>query len=428
MSLVRRSSLVVAAAVLAAACSSSSTAPPPSVTVAASGGDGQVGAAGQPLATALAVVVKDQAGAPKAGVAVSWSAVTGGGSLVPTSGVTDATGSASTTFTLGLDSVLQTVTATSAGATGSPVTFNETATIQGATQIALAPASSGNAQTDSVLATLAAPYRVVVRNENNAPVMGVIVNWAAPVGVGSVSAPTSTSDASGTATVTRTLGPVAGSQTATASLKGLIGNPVTFTATATAGAPTQIAKNGGDGQTGPISTALPTPHSVIVRDAHGNPVAGVAVNWVVGQGGGSVNPTSGPTGANGVASTVRTLGALLGTQTDTALSAGLSGSPIAFTATATPPPVRVSVGDFFFQSVHNTTKNPAVDTVTAGGTVTWTWIGAVSHGVESTGSPSFTNSTVMSAGSYSFKFTSPGAYTYDCIVHGLLMTGTIVVQ
>ena len=60
--------------------------------------------------------------------------------------------------------------------------------------------------------------------------------------------------------------------------------------------------------------------------------------------------------------------------------------------------------------------------------MTWTWIGAVSHGVESTGSPSFTNSTVMSAGSYSFKFTSPGAYTYDCIVHGLLMTGTIVVQ
>jgi plastocyanin len=29
---------------------------------------------------------------------------------------------------------------------------------------------------------------------------------------------------------------------------------------------------------------------------------------------------------------------------------------------------------------------------------------------------------------YSFTFTTPGTYHYDCAVHGVAMTGTIVVQ
>src|SRR2546430_8744903 len=50
--------------------------------------------------------------------------------------------------------------------------------------------------------------------------------------------------------------------------------------TALPGIPTQIAKNGGDNQTGMINTALPTPHSVIVHDSHGNVVPMVPVAWV----------------------------------------------------------------------------------------------------------------------------------------------------
>ena len=90
----------------------------------------------------------------------------------------------------------------------------------------------------------------------------------------------------------------------------------------------------------------------------------------------------------------------------------------------------MTVGDIFFQSGHNGTKNPAVDTVPVGAAVKWTWTGSASHSVQSEGSPSFTSSQIMagSGKTYSVTFSAPGTYTYDCAVHGAAMTGTIVVQ
>ena len=81
-----------------------------------------------------------------------------------------------------------------------------------------------------------------------------------------------------------------------------------------------------------------------------------------------------------------------------------------------------------FVSRHNGSMNPAVDTITAGSAMTWTWTGTLPHSVRSTGTPSFTSSGVQTgAGSYSVTFTTPGTYRYDCSVHGGAMTGTIVV-
>lgn len=92
---------------------------------------------------------------------------------------------------------------------------------------------------------------------------------------------------------------------------------------------------------------------------------------------------------------------------------------------------QVSVGNDFFRSV-NGSQNPAVDTIDAGGTVTWTWSAAGSHTVQSTGIPPavFRNSVVMSqAGdSYAVTFNQPGTYDYDCAIHGAAMTGRIVVR
>ena len=92
----------------------------------------------------------------------------------------------------------------------------------------------------------------------------------------------------------------------------------------------------------------------------------------------------------------------------------------------------VIIGNIFFKSGHNGTSNPAVDTIPAGTAVTWTWTGtgSTSHSVESEGSPSFASSAIMSGDgkTYSVTFTTPGAYSYDCGVHGQLMTGRIVVQ
>jgi len=82
-----------------------------------------------------------------------------------------------------------------------------------------------------------------------------------------------------------------------------------------------------------------------------------------------------------------------------------------------------------FVSGHNGSRNPAVDTISVGGTVTWAWAGSLPHSVESMGSSSFSSSDIKTgSGSYAVKFTAPGTYQYDCAVHGTAMTGTIVVQ
>ncbi len=95
------------------------------------------------------------------------------------------------------------------------------------------------------------------------------------------------------------------------------------------------------------------------------------------------------------------------------------------------PVGQVTVGNVFFRSVHNGSANPAVDTIAAGGSVTWTWNAAGSHSIQSTGVPDiFRNSVVMSGANdtYTVTFRNPGTYTYECAVHGAAMTGRIVVQ
>jgi len=95
-------------------------------------------------------------------------------------------------------------------------------------------------------------------------------------------------------------------------------------------------------------------------------------------------------------------------------------------------PGTVTIGNIFFQSGNNSTQNPAIDTVAAGTTVTWTWTntGNTPHSVQSEGSTSFTSSATQSGSgkTYTFMFTTPGTYEYDCAVHGAAMTGRIVVQ
>ncbi len=64
-------------------------------------GDNQQGAVGTALPNALVVQVKNGSGNPQAGVTVNFTVTNGGGSVSPTSAVTDANGKASTVLTLG---------------------------------------------------------------------------------------------------------------------------------------------------------------------------------------------------------------------------------------------------------------------------------------------------------------------------------------
>ena len=99
---------------------------------------------------------------------------------------------------------------------------------------------------------------------------------------------------------------------------------------------------------------------------------------------------------------------------------------------AAPLTAAVTVGNIFFKSGLNGSTNSAIDTVAAGGTVTWTWTssGNVPHSVQSLGSPSFTSSAIQTGdgSTYQVQFTTPGTYQYDCAVHGTMMSGTVVVR
>ncbi len=193
----------------------------------------------------------------------------------------------------------------------------------------------------------------------------------------------------------------------------------------------------GDQQTGPVSQPLPNALMIVVtRD--GSPQPAVTVTWSTTDG--SLTPTSGATDATGIGASTWTLGAAGGPQTAQAAVQGATGSPVTFTATATggppppPPPstIGITVGNIFFKSVRNGTSNPAVDTLAVDGTATWTWVNTsgTPHSVRSTGGTKFISSNPLTGDgqTYQFQFTQAGTYTYNCAVHGNLMTGRIVVQ
>lgn len=385
-------------------------------------GDNQVGPAGAQLTAPLAVRVTDPSGQPVANLPISWAVGTGGGLVSATSSNTDQTGVASINRTLGQNAGQQTTTATRSGLTGSPVTFTSIAQIQGATQIAANPADNGNGQSDTVRSTLATAYKVLVREQTNTPVQGVVVNWAVTGGGGSVSAATSSTNAAGIAQITHTLGSTAGAQTVRASVTGLIGSPVTFTSTAAAGNAASVEISGGNNQTGAVNSTLSTPFGVRARDAYGNEKPGVTVNWSVHAGSGSLNPTQSVTGPNGIATSARTLGPAAGTYTDTATSTGLTGSPLLFTVNAVTAPTTASV------SIGNNFFNPNSVAIARTGSVTWTWNSAGTlHNVTFAavaGAPS--NIGNMGSGSDSRTFGTAGTFDYECTLHPG-MTGAVTV-
>lgn len=299
--------------------------------------------------------------------------------------------------------------------------------------------SDGDAQNGTVGQPLASPIRVTA-TEAGAPAPGVTVNWSTPAPGGVMTPTAGPTDANGVASSGWTLGGASGNQTAHAAVSGATGSPVTFTATAAAGAAANLDKGvpSGDNQTGEINTALAAPLQATVTDQFGNGVAGVGVNWSAT--GATVSAPTVPTDATGQSPVTVTLGNDVGSITIVAASDGLTGSPLTFNATAVvtaapPASIAITVGNDFFRSDRNNTTSPAVDTLAVGGTATWTWAAAAApHSVTSTGSPSFTSSITQDApASHSFIFLNAGTYRYYCTVHALPndqggMVGRIVVR
>ena len=292
--------------------------------------------------------------------------------------------------------------------------------------LAKTAANSGDAQTATVGQALALPVRVLLTN-NGAADQGATVNWATTSGT--IDA-TSTTDVDGVATATWTLGNTSGPVTATATVTGATGSPVTFTATADPDAAAALSMVAGDDQSGPINSTL-NALQVKVADQFGNAVPGVTVTWTVTSGDGAVAPGTSDTDDNGVAESEVTLGGTIGDVTVTAEVASLTGSPQTFTEHTIdlPTAIAITVGNG-----GSLTFSPKVDTVAAGGTVTWNW-GGVGHSVISDGPQSFTSHSTLESTPFTYgpiTLNTVGTYNYHCSAHGNAngagMAGTIVVR
>ena len=320
--------------------------PPPSAVVAV-GEATLAGTVGDLLPTPLTVKVTDAKGKPLGGVAVTFAVAEGGGSVSNAVDTTNVAGTAATSWRLGERAGAQRVTASVAGVTGQ-VSFTATARPGAPASIA---ANGGNQQTVVVgTAVLSAPS-VIVRDRFTNPVPGVSVLFTVATGGGSVTGSAGTTNSAGVAAVGEwKMGTVVGTNTLTALAlgSGITGNPVTFTATATAGAAAVITAPGGTSLSGIVFRAMSPVPQVRVADASGNPVSGATVTFT-GSTGSTVVPTGGTktTDANGLAAPD---GWVLGTTVaNYTLTAAVSGAPsLVITAAAradTPSAMTITAGN-----------------------------------------------------------------------------------
>lgn len=296
-------------------------------------GDIQTGTVGQALAQPLVVQVNDVTSHPIPGVTVTFAAAAG--TVGSPSAPTGANGQAQTGWTLGTVVGAQSATANVAALSGTTITFGATAGPGAAASVAKQAGDNQTAVTGTVVPTSPA---IVVRDAFSNVRPGAIVTFAVASGGGSVTKPTDTTDATGSASVGGwTLGAAgANTLTATVSGSGITGNPATFAATAAPVGPAGVAIFTGNAQTGLVGYALNVRPAVRVTDAGNAPVAGASVTFAVATGGGSVTSATATTNAGGVAQVENwTLGASAGANTLTATlpGSGIAGNPVTFTAT-----------------------------------------------------------------------------------------------
>jgi PKD repeat protein len=306
-------------------------------------GDGQSGRVGEQLTDPVVVRVTDSRGSPVEGATVAFEFTDGGpgAEIEPASANTNAQGEADARVRLGTRMGAQTGEArvVVTESTEEPKTsFTVTALSETANGIA---AVLGDGQSAAAGSTLAAPLVVEVTDVFGNPISSVPIEWT-PVGGGSVSQSSTTTDDQGRASVERTLGPTAGQQTTLATSEGLAGSPVTFTHTATAGNAAGLTIVSGNDQTAEVGTRLPTDLVVRLTDGEGNPVSGAAVTWVVSVGGGSVTPENGTTDAAGLASAQWTLGPAPGENRVDAVVSGVGFASFRATGTSSAPDATIT--------------------------------------------------------------------------------------
>lgn len=192
-------------------------------------GDKQSAVAGNAVAIAPAVLVTDQTGNPIGNVTVTFNVATGGGTIPGATQIATAANGIAVVgaWILGATAGPNTLTATTAGLAGSPLTFTATGIVGAATQVVTV---TGDGQHGPVGSTLPLAPAVQVRDSNGNGVAGVAVTFTVTAGGGTMAGITSVTtltSQSGSASVGWTLGDE-GQNTLRATTLGLSGSPVIF--------------------------------------------------------------------------------------------------------------------------------------------------------------------------------------------------------
>ena len=292
--------------------------------IALQSGDNQTGTAGMALPNPFEVLVTDALDIPVANQNVTFTVISGGGSLggaSQTTVVTNAAGAAATILTLGpTPEGANQVQATSAGLQGSPVTFSANAAAPQSLEAISSLTQSGVANLP-----LADSIEVRVRDALGQPLPFFPVTFQVLLGGGQVNSKAGPeqieTDMAGIAKVEWRLGGTAGtnnnklSASATWNSQALSGSPIEFTASAVVGAAENLAIVSGTNQIGTILQSLTNPFVVRVTDVNGNPIAAWPVTFTVAAGGGNFGGQSilmVPTDSNGQAQATLTLGNTVG--------------------------------------------------------------------------------------------------------------------
>jgi len=179
----------------------------------------------------------------------------------------------------------------------------------------------------------------------------------------------------------------------------------------------------GDGQSGAVGSLLPDPLRVLVT-RYGVPFVGHPVRWSVLASGGSANPATSTTGADGIASTTITLPPFAATSGVNAIASG-NGDALRFNVTSTGATSTATV------LVANNEFQPDNLQLRAGGTVSFVWLaGSGPHDVAPVAPNTIPRSdnppppaTHDAPYSFDTHFPVPGTFTYFCEVHGTATSG-----
>lgn len=293
------------------------------------------GVAGQALPDSVAVRVLDHNGLRIEGVPVTFVVTAGGGSVSPASGVSGSQGVAKTFWTLGSQAGLNRLEVRVEGVE-TPLVLEATGSPGPATSFVIV---GGDAQTDTVGATLPNPIVLRLSDANGNPIVGAPIDWYwgwSNVS-GSITPASPVTNANGEWSATWTLGGEAGQAQMTAVARSS-GMALGVTAT---GVPEK-----------PDRMTLSEPGSVIefesftvqIRsfDRFGNHSGGLPVN-LTPTNGSTVNPTTLTTDANGNGFASWTMPAAPAGVQLIATTPNSSNADTANAAVIHGPPVRVTI-------------------------------------------------------------------------------------